>query len=285
MSRNRAQVRTRIREELKEFFLLDTVGSGGIDASSTTLPVTTASRYKVGDVLQIESEQMEVIAVDVENGQVTVVRGFKETTAASHSAAVSIKILDEVSDRMLNQAIDVAIADTFVNRADGDAGIWYEVTDTTLTTDTDEREYTIPSGITFVSMIEVEDDNGNFQIVTRYRIVGTKIVFTADFGSAGDTIRVTGMGYQDQLTDDSTNFTLSDETVDRFIVPHAALGILEMRLGPRLKATEYAASVNDRAGQPNEMVFAMQHLRRRVMQAKTNESRPMRSGFMLRMTR
>lgn len=285
MSRNRSQVRTRIREELKDFSQLDTVDTGGIDASATTLPVSNVTLHRIGDLLQIESEILLVDSLSVDDETLTVTRAYKESTAAAHVAGVAIRIIQEASDRMINQAIDVAIADTYVNRSEGDAGIWYEVTSTSLTTDTDTREYTIPSPITFVNIVEVEDDNGNFQISTRFRIVGTKLVFTADFATAGQTIRLTGMAYQAQLTDDSTAFTLSDETVDRFIVPHAALGILEMRLGPRLKATEYAASVNDRAGQPNEMIAMMSHLRRRVAMAKTNESRPMKSGYMLRASR
>lgn len=279
MSLNRSQVRIKVRDVLKDFYELDTIGVGGIDSSSASLPVTTVTLYKIGQVLQIDSELLIVREVDQENEELTVGRGHNASTAASHSAGAEIRIINEVTDRMLNDAIDRAVDDTYHDIEGGTAGIWFNVTNESLTTDIDTREYDVPSGLAFISMIEIEDDNGNHQITSRWRLVGSKIVFTADFANAGRTIRISGMGYQLHLADDSTNFTLTDEIVNSFIVYSAALHILEMRLGPRIKATEYAASVNDRAGQPIEMLQIISGWRNRVASIKRRESKPMRSGY------
>lgn len=278
----RADVRLAVREELKEFYDIDTIDTGGISSSALTLPVVTPTRYKIGDVLQVESELMKVEAIDTEDSSVTVQRAFRGSTAAAHIAGVSIYIIPEITDRMLNYAINAGIADTYANRDRGDMGIWFNVIDTTLTTSISTREYTIPSGMATDHMIiEIQDESGNYQVNKEWRISGTKIVFNSDFDSAGKTIRVSGMGYQSQLTSDATTITLSDEQIE-FVKCRAVLNLLEMRLGPRIKATEYSAAVNDRAGQPNEMALIVRYMRDRAESIKARESKPMKSTYMSR---
>lgn len=273
-----------VRDYLREFYEKDTLGAT-ITSAETTLSVNAITKYKMGDLIQIGSELMRLTGVDEENEEITVTRGINESTAAAHSDGAEIFIIAEVTDRMLNDAIARAIGDTYGDHETGSAGIWVNALNTDLETDTDEREYTIPSGISFISIVEVEDSNGNFQIAHRWRKVGNKLVFTADFAESGRTIRIDGMYYQTILTDDTTNFTLSDETVDGFIVKSAALNVIETRLANRIKATEYAASVNDRAGQPSEMMQMVGFLRRLVQDIKRRESRPMKSGYATGMIR
>lgn len=279
---NRADVRLACREELKEFYDLDAVDTGGITSSALTLPVVTVGRYKIGDVLQIGSELMKVEAIDSDNSQLTVQRAFRGSTAAAHSAAAVIYIIPEVTDRMLNYAINAAIADTFASLSTGEAGIWFDVQDTTLTTSISTREYTLPAGFATTHLIiEIQDNNGNYLVAKDWKISGSKIVFGYDFTTAGKTIRLNGMGYQSQLTDDTTSFSLSDEQIE-FVKCRAVLNILEMRLGPRIKATEYSAAVNDRAGQPNDMYLIAKYMRDRADTIKQRESRPTKSGYLSR---
>jgi hypothetical protein len=282
---DRTELRLQIREELREFYDVDTVATGGIDGSSVTLPVNNVSRYRLNDILQIESEQMKVEAFDSDAETVTVVRGFRLSTAAAHIAGTSIAIIGEITDRAINYAINSAIAETYANRDRGDMGMWYNVVDTTLSTSITTREYTIPSGFANTHfVIEVQDGDGNYHVVNNWRISGVSIVFNQDFSEAGMTIRISGMGYQSLLSDDTTDLTLADEQAE-FIVAHAAYRIIETRLGPRIKATEYSAAVNDRAGQPLEMIQFVRHLRDRAEGIKARESRPMKSGYMSRPAR
>jgi hypothetical protein len=282
---DRSELRLQIREELREFYDTDTVGTGGIDSSATTLPVNSIDRYKPGDTLQVESEQMRVVTFDSTALTLTVVRNTKLTSAAAHIAGTAISIISELTDRQINYAINSAIAETYANRDRGDMGIWYNVVDTTLTTSISTREYTIPAGFANTHFIvEVRDGDGNYHIVNNWRISGVSIVFNQDFDEAGQTIRISGMGYQSLLSDDTTDLTLADEQAE-FIVAHAAYRLIETRLGPRIKATEYSASVNDRAGQPLEMIQLVRHLRDRAEGIKARESRPMKSGYMSRPAR
>lgn len=75
----------------------NTVGTGGLaDASATSLPVADASMYMVGDVLEIESERVEVTAdpdLSATPNTVTIKRGVEGTTAAAHTAAKAIKLI------------------------------------------------------------------------------------------------------------------------------------------------------------------------------------------------
>lgn len=285
MATNRAQARLAIRELLKEFYDQDTVATGGISSSALTLPVNNPTRYKIGSMIQVESEYMKVEAIDTNASTVTVQRGYLGSTAAAHLINAIILITPEVTDRMLNYAINDAISNTYANRDLGDMGIWINVVDTSLVTSISTREYTIPAGFATDSfIIEILDESGHYQTHKDWHISGTKIVFHSDFDTAGLTIRIDGMGYQSRLADDSTNFTLSDDQVE-FIKWAAALNIIEMRLGPRIKATAYSAAVNDRAGQPNDMILIVSHFKKRMNEVRSREARPMKSGYLTRTKR
>lgn len=261
MSYTRSQARTKIREILREFYDSDTVATGGINASSETLPITSISRYSIGDILQVESELMIVRSLDstASPTTATVTRGVYESTAASHSAAVAIKIIPEFSDRSLNTAINSAIADTF----DGYGGMWIETLDTSLTSDSTAREYTIPAGFSNIHRIQIADDEGFFQELKSWELIGTKIQFYRELPYNGTTIRCIGTSFQALLSDDTTTFDLADEQVE-FVIWDSVWFAIQQRFAHRIKAIEYSAAVNDRAGQPNEMINMVNNIRRTV---------------------
>ena len=279
----RVELRTLIREKLREFYDTDVVATGGISSSATLLPITIIDRYKEGDTILVESEMMKVVDIDEANNQITVLRGYLETTAAAHLAAAAIKIFPEFTDRMLNNAINEAIADTTIDPDTG-VGIWTDVQDTTLTTSTSTREYTKPAAVEKISNIEIQDDNGNYQPFNYWRQSGSKIVFYVDFSRAGDTIRVNGIGYQAILAADATALTITDKQA-MFIVYKTAALLVEGRLPARAKATQYSASVNDRAGQPDEMRLLSRHLNNEAIAIKRREGRPFPMVFANRMKR
>jgi hypothetical protein len=87
----------------------------GIDASVTTLtvddvdgdnPYGESPRISAGNVIQIDTEWMDVIATDTLTNTVTVIRGVNGSTAAAHSmgAAVSVYLVDENIRRIARQA-------------------------------------------------------------------------------------------------------------------------------------------------------------------------------------
>jgi hypothetical protein len=64
--------------------------SNAVDTTTTTLPVADASTIALGAILLIDSEQMQVTAIDTVHNTLTVVRGVKGTTPAAHSANAPI---------------------------------------------------------------------------------------------------------------------------------------------------------------------------------------------------
>jgi hypothetical protein len=89
--------------------------SAGINASVTTLtvadvdgdnPYGEAPRISAGNVIQIDTEWMDVIATNITTNTVTVVRGVNGSTAAAHlvDAPVSVYLVDESIRRICRQA-------------------------------------------------------------------------------------------------------------------------------------------------------------------------------------
>lgn len=84
---------------------LDTVQDNPLSSGATTLTVSDADasnseglspRFQVGQLLQIESEYLRVIAVDADTNQLTVQRGVNGTTASSHTQDTSIEVYHPV---------------------------------------------------------------------------------------------------------------------------------------------------------------------------------------------
>lgn len=95
---------------------LEDVPVGGITASATTITVTDAdgvdaeyrTRFYVGDLLKIESEYLQVQAVNVTTNVLTVKRGARGTTAAIHAEGVSIArfaVMDDVQRAATSLAV------------------------------------------------------------------------------------------------------------------------------------------------------------------------------------
>lgn len=79
----------------------DTVQDNPLSASATTITVSDADggdalglapRFQVGQLLRIEDEYLHVTGVDATSDEITVIRGVRGTTAASHTQGTSIEV-------------------------------------------------------------------------------------------------------------------------------------------------------------------------------------------------
>ena len=61
-----------------------------MNTSATTLTLVDAAAFIVGDVIQIDGEQLLVTSVDLTGNTLTVVRGFHHTAAAGHAAGAAL---------------------------------------------------------------------------------------------------------------------------------------------------------------------------------------------------
>ena len=77
--------------------LVSSVGASTVGSTNTTtfaVTSTTQARYfRVGDVIQVESEHMWVSAIDTSTAVLTVTRAWGGTTGATHAAAVPVTII------------------------------------------------------------------------------------------------------------------------------------------------------------------------------------------------
>lgn len=76
-----------------------------LDASETGVDVSDGAAFKVGQVVEIDSERMEISAISTNS--LTVERGVNGTTAATHSngAAIRVAVFPVVSEATLHQAV------------------------------------------------------------------------------------------------------------------------------------------------------------------------------------
>jgi len=71
--------------------------TGNILASSTTLDVSSANIFAVGDILEWDGERVKVSAVDYTNNQITVVRGYQGTTAVNHAPNLPAEVVSSAN--------------------------------------------------------------------------------------------------------------------------------------------------------------------------------------------
>jgi|GEM_PF-3554369 len=61
-----------------------------IDAVSETIPVRDARKFEVGSIIKVDDEVMKVSGVDHQANELTVIRGYKGTTASSHDGGAKV---------------------------------------------------------------------------------------------------------------------------------------------------------------------------------------------------
>lgn len=107
----------------------ENVPSGGLDLFSTTFTATDVDgedsagqqRFAVGDILQIESERMQVVASDTSSNVVTVDRALFGTLASVHAEGVTIS---KLSLSALQPGIDVVFIEYNLDPKYGIQLIW-----------------------------------------------------------------------------------------------------------------------------------------------------------------
>lgn len=107
MAITRSVLRTKIRNKLKDWWIDQDTNSAYLSAAALTLTATTSgSKFHEGDIIECADETMKVTSVSSNN--VTVIRGYKGTTAANHSASTALYIVDNYTSDEINYAIQDA---------------------------------------------------------------------------------------------------------------------------------------------------------------------------------
>ena len=273
MAENRADLRRMIRRKLMSWPKDITALSAAITTMTATIvTVNAVSNMVARDILEVESELMEIQSIT--GTTLTVMRGVQGSTAATHaiSTAVSAYPWYEWSNQEINDSLNLSF-----DWRDPEVwyGKWYE--NTALVS---QRELGLPSGVRYPDgeiIKKVELKNGDFWIpVYCWRQQNDRLLFDFEMDQQR-SIRLYTVGKHARLTDDTTTM-YSSEPVDA-IINYACKLCLENLLANRTRYVEYSAALNDRASTPDELSRQTYYFYNQAVLAKERASRPFPSGF------
>lgn len=104
----RAGLRNKIRDKLNDWWInQDSLNHGGtLNATDTSFTASDGSKFHEGDLIEIDTEVMKVTGVSTNT--ITVIRGYKGSTAATHADTTAIYIVNEWTSVEYNDAITEA---------------------------------------------------------------------------------------------------------------------------------------------------------------------------------
>jgi len=239
----------RVRRFLGDWPELDTA-SASISAGGTSLTVATdaTTRYAQNWLIQVDQEMMRVSAVAATT--LTVVRGARGTTAASHASGSTILVRPGFSDQDILDSVNAGIDATF-------PFFYKPILDTSLTADGSSYEYTVPTGLTWLSKVEIKESGSPYY----YRIDGWTVKRAASpvlqFATPPiqGMIRCHGFGPLPQLTGFSDSLdTLWPAWGDDPLVEYAAQRLLMSSESQRVRLN--AGPQDDAQAPPRQGVTA-----------------------------
>lgn len=117
--------------------------------STTTVTVADSTLYAAGWVIQVDTEAMYVRSLPTAT-TLTVLRGVRGTTAASHASATTVLIRPHFLDLEYLDALNAAIEASF-------PWLYQETVDESITTASGTYEYDVPASIPYLSEIEFQE--------------------------------------------------------------------------------------------------------------------------------
>ena len=188
--------------------------TASVASNATTLTVADGTIYGGGWLVQIDTEALYVTTKG-SGTSVTVRRGVRGTTAASHASGATVIIRPAWLDVEILDALNAGIDATFPL-------LYREVVDTSITTTSGTYEYTIPNladGVTPIPYISDIDFKENGDLAYRYirdfdiKRGSSPIIKFRRYLSPGN-LRIHGFGPLNQLS------SLTD-TLDTLFPAHA----------------------------------------------------------------
>lgn len=244
----RSDIRNGVRDKLSAWPELITTLAEALDATETGIDLTAVTELEPQSLLEVESEVIGVLSVS--GSTVTGMRGFRGTTAATHTNGLEIKGYPKWgwTDAHLNRHCSKAIAWM------GESGVWSLVpkTNTFLS---GYREFGLPTGFTyphgnFVKRLEILQSDGTYKETLAWKHQGDRI-FLANKTSQDYSVRMWCQQRQPNLTSDAT--ALDDDKYLEVLELYMAGRCLEELLANRTRYMDYSASLHDRASSPDEL--------------------------------
>lgn len=185
---------TRTRRFVRDYPEFDAL-TASVTSSATSLTVADASDYSVGWDIQVESEVMLVKGA-ASGTALTVKRGTKGSTAATHASGTTILARPQFFDVEILDALNAGLAASFPLLYRPVASEWTGIT-------ADTHEFLIPDmtglavPIPYIYALEYQDTAGEaFTNVRNFRIVRSEfpLLRFPQALVAGGTLRIKGYG-------------------------------------------------------------------------------------------
>jgi hypothetical protein len=216
-----------------------TLGAAVTDTTGTSVTVSSADDISAGPntFALVDNEMLGITAANAGTEVLTVIRGARGSTAATHTNGALIRINPiwgnhEILDA-LNQAQDAAYP------------LLYKLVDDTSEEITaDVWEYDLPSTIDTLVRVEIETSTSDVYVVSRnwtMQDTGAVLIEDAHAQSTGRKIRMVGMGRFSAmtLTGNLDSYYPTDAIPQRYLVLAAAGYLLQERQGPMAKRDSF----------------------------------------------
>lgn len=250
MATTATQLVQRVRRFVGDWPELDTAAAS-ISSSGTSLQIADSTKYAVNWLIQLDQEVMRITAL-ADATHLTVLRGVRGSTAASHANATTILVRPQFSDLEVLDALNAGIDATYPY-------FYKDNLDTSITADGSSYEYTaVPSGIRMLSKVEIKESGSPYY----YRIDGWTVkrgggTVTLQFATPPiqGTLRLWGYGSLPQLTDFSSSLdTQWPSWGDDILVEYAAQRLLMSSEAQRVRMN--AGPQDDSQAAPRQGVGA-----------------------------
>lgn len=179
----------RTRTLLRDWPTQDTL-TVSLTSFGTTATVAASAAYQVGWRIQIDTEAIQVASL-ASSTTLTVVRAAAGTAAAAHTVNAGILVRPGFLDTEILDGINVGLDACYPS-------IYKQVLDTSLTvTDATVYEYTIPSTLPYLSMLELKSPGDYaWRETTRWEIrrAATPKIKFHEVPAVGAAIRLRGFG-------------------------------------------------------------------------------------------
>lgn len=236
----------RVRSYLRDWPAITDVLAGDVTTSSwPSIQVADSSIYTLNRVIQVDAEAMLVAAL-ADSTTVTVRRGQRGTTAATHATGAAVLLRPNFLDQEILDAINDGIDACWPY-------VYKEVTDTSLTVVTNQYEYAVPSlpstntPIPRIWKVETKTPgDAAYRRVTDWQIVkgATPTLKFRSVPYPGSTLRINGYGPFSHLASGDSTDALWPMTANPLLVQYAASTLLASGEAGRVRQS--SGAVDDR---------------------------------------
>lgn len=188
-NKTRADIRLLAREKIRQLTEDGTLQDNPLPSSGNTVTIASAdtAHIQIGFEVQLEDEIMLVRDIDSTLNTLTVLRGFRGTTAASHVQNTSISIYPMFSDRQVNGWIDRGIRNLWPE-------FYIKKFEDVFQFLTNKFEYDLPDDLgMFLEIYSRQSNTTPLKRIRDYILLGNQIMFPREsvvFGFTGKNARV-----------------------------------------------------------------------------------------------